>query len=57
METSCNSESFLNSGKWIIADVGQYAREQQWEVTELFVDKGQLDEVFRSLTVQKQALT
>ena len=48
---------FPESGKWIIADVGQYVREQQWEVTELFVDKGQLDEVFRSLTVQKQALT
>ena len=48
---------FPESGKGIIADVGQYARERQWEVTELFVDKGQLDEVFRSLTVQKQALT
>ena len=48
---------FPDSGRWIIADVGQCAREQQWEVAELHVDRGQLDEVFRSLTAPKQALT
>ncbi len=44
-------------GKWIIADVGHCAKEQQWEVDELYVDRGQLDEVFRSLTISKQELT
>ena len=48
---------FPDQGKWIMADVGQCAREQKWEVTELYVDRGQLDDVFRALTVQKQALT
>ena len=48
---------FPEQGKWIIADVGHCAKEQQWEVDELFVDRGQLDEVFRSLTVSKQELT
>ena len=48
---------FPDSGRWIIADIGQCAREQQWEVAELHVDRGQLDEVFRSLTAPKQALT
>lgn len=48
---------FPDPGKWIVADVGQCAREEQWEVTQLTVDRGQLDDVFRSLTVPKQALT
>ena len=48
---------FPDPGRWIIADVGQCAREQQWEVAELHVDRGQLDEVFRTLTAPKQALT
>ena len=48
---------FPDPGKWIIADVGHCAKEQQWEVDELYVDRGQLDEVFRSLTVSKQELT
>ncbi len=48
---------FPDPGRWIIADVGQCAREQQWEVAELHVDRGQLDEVFRTLTAPQQALT
>ncbi|WP_454063805.1 ABC transporter ATP-binding protein [Candidatus Nitrospira salsa] len=48
---------FPERGRWIIAEVGQCAREQQWEVAELHVERGQLDEVFRSLTAPKQALT
>jgi len=48
---------FPDPGKWIIADVGHCAKEQQWEVDELYVDRGQLDEVFRSLTISKQELT
>ncbi|MEM7016530.1 MAG: ABC transporter ATP-binding protein [Pseudomonadota bacterium] len=34
----------------IVAEVSQQAREQQWEVTELHVQQGRLDEVFRSIT-------
>jgi len=48
---------FPDPGKCIIADVGHCAKEQQWEVDELYVDRGQLDEVFRSLTISKQELT
>ena len=48
---------FPESGKWIIADIGHCAKEHQWEVDELYVDRGQLDDVFRSLTVAKQQLT
>ena len=48
---------FPEAGQWIIADVGHCAKEHQWEVDELFVDRGQLDEVFRSLTISKQELT
>ena len=48
---------FPDHGRWRIADVGQCAREQQWDVVELHVDRGHLDEVFRALTAPKQALT
>jgi len=34
----------------IIGEISQYARTQQWIVTELHVDKGRMDEVFRSVT-------
>ncbi|MEK8017574.1 MAG: ATP-binding cassette domain-containing protein [Candidatus Parabeggiatoa sp.] len=34
----------------IIGEISQYARNQQWIVTELHVDKGRMDEVFRSVT-------
>ncbi len=34
----------------IIGEISQYARTQQWEVEELHVDKGRLDEVFRKIT-------
>ena len=48
---------YPDQGLWIIAEVSQCAREHQWEVTELYVERGQLDEVFRSLTTPTQALT
>ena len=48
---------FPDSGRWIIADIGQCARQQQWDVAELHVDRGHLDEVFRALTAPKQALS
>lgn len=44
-------------GTSIISDVSHCARDQQWDVSELQVDRGQLDDVFRSLTMPRQALT
>ncbi|MCK5524261.1 MAG: ATP-binding cassette domain-containing protein [Thiomargarita sp.] len=37
----------------IIGEISQHARNKKWEVEELHVDKGRLDEVFRSITTQK----
>ncbi|MCK5718620.1 MAG: ATP-binding cassette domain-containing protein [Thiomargarita sp.] len=34
----------------IIAEISQHARNQQWEIEELHVDKGHLDDVFRTIT-------
>jgi len=48
---------YPDEGEWILPDIGHYAREQGWEVRELYTDRGQLDEVFRLLTTHKQALT
>jgi ABC-2 type transport system ATP-binding protein len=41
---------FPQSGQNVLAETGQYARTQQWEVLELHVEKGRLDEVFRDVT-------
>ncbi|HDZ56129.1 MAG TPA: ABC transporter ATP-binding protein [Pseudomonas xinjiangensis] len=35
--------------------IGQYAREHQWPVKELSVERGRLDEVFRRLTTEEAA--
>ncbi len=48
---------FPDEGQWILQDVGQFAREQGWDVQELYQDRGQLDDVFRLLTTSQQALT
>jgi ABC-2 type transport system ATP-binding protein len=48
---------YPDDGQWILPDIGQYAREQGWEIRELYLDRGQLDEVFRLLTTSKQALS
>ena len=37
-------------GSVIFPAVGEVARQQQWQVQELSVERGRLDEVFRSLT-------
>ena len=37
----------------IVMDVNQFARDQQWKVTELHVDTGQLDDVFRKITTKQ----
>ncbi len=43
---------FPRDGQSIVDDVGQLAREQQWEVAELHVEQGRLDEVFRDITAR-----
>ena len=44
-------------GQSILAVISRCSRDRNWEVVELSVDRGQLDEVFRSLTMPDQALT
>ena len=46
-----------SQGQRLLADISRCSRDQQWDVVELSQDRGQLDEVFRSLTVDKQLLT
>lgn len=48
---------YPDDGHWILPDIGHYAREQGWEVRELYPDRGQLDEVFRLLTIPKQTIS
>lgn len=44
-------EIFPSRGKTIATDVAQLAREKNWSVDELTVERGHLDEVFRELTM------
>ena len=44
-------------GQPIISAVSQCVHRQDWDVVELSVDRGHLDEVFRALTIPAQALT
>ncbi len=48
---------FPDEGQWILQDVGQFSREQGWDVQELYQDRGQLDDVFRLVTTPQQALS
>lgn len=48
---------YPDDGQWILPDIGHCAREQGWEVRELYPDRGQLDEVFRLLTTPKQTIS
>lgn len=41
----------------ILSSIHQCVKNQNWDVTEVSVDRGQLDDVFRSLTMPAQALT
>jgi len=45
------------NGQPILSVVSQCVQKQNWDVAELSVDRGQLDEVFRTLTMPTQALT
>jgi gliding motility-associated transport system ATP-binding protein len=44
-------------GQPILHSVNQCVKDHNWDVAELSVDRGQLDDVFRSLTMPAQALT
>jgi ABC-2 type transport system ATP-binding protein len=48
---------YPDDGQWILPDIGHCAREQGWEVRELFPDRGQLDDVFRLLTTPQQTIS
>ena len=48
---------FPDDGQWILPNIGHYAQEQGWEVRELYLDRGQLDDVFRLVTTSKQSIT
>ena len=48
---------YPDDGQWTLPHISQYAREQGWEVLELYQDRGQLDDVFRLLTTSQQALS
>jgi len=50
MDSHLSYQLFPETQRSIIGEISQYARNQQWEVEELHVDKGHLDEVFRSIT-------
>lgn len=50
MDSNLSYQVFPETQRSIIGEISQYARNQQWEVEELHVDKGHLDEVFRSIT-------
>lgn len=48
---------FPDSGQSILSAVNECVQSHQWNVAEVSVDRGQLDDVFRSLTMPTQALT
>lgn len=49
-DSTLSYQVFPQAQRSIIGKISQYVHEQQWEVEELHVDKGHLDEVFRSIT-------
>ena len=44
---------YPKDGQSLVATVSQAAREHRWKVEELHVERGRLDEVFRSVTTDK----
>ncbi|MEN8219022.1 MAG: ABC transporter ATP-binding protein [Pseudomonadota bacterium] len=49
-DSSLSYQIFPQAQRSIIGEISQHARNQQWEVEELHVEKGRLDDVFRSIT-------
>jgi ABC-2 type transport system ATP-binding protein len=52
-ESTLSYQVFPQAHHSIIGEISQHAHSQQWAVTELHVDKGRLDEVFRSITTSQ----
>jgi len=52
-DSQLSYQLFPEAKRSIIAEISQHARAQQWEVEELHVDTGRLDEVFRTITTQQ----
>lgn len=48
---------FSEGGQPILNAISECAKNRNWDVAEVSVDRGQLDDVFRSLTMPAQALT
>jgi len=48
---------FPEGGQPILDAINQCVKNQNWDIAELSVDRGQLDDVFRSLTMPTQELT
>ena len=44
-------------GRPILSAISECAKNQNWDIAEVSVDRGQLDDVFRALTMPAQALT
>jgi ABC-2 type transport system ATP-binding protein len=51
-KSTLSYQIFPEARRSIIGEISQHARNQQWEVEELHVDKGHLDEVFRVITTK-----
>jgi len=49
-DATLSYQLFPQEKRFILTEVSQYARHQQWEIEELHIEKGHLDEVFRTLT-------
>lgn len=47
-----NYRLFPEKGRVILAEVNQCAREKGWDISEIRVERGRLDEVFRDLTAE-----
>lgn len=57
--TGSNSATFIafaKEGHAIIREISQLARERGWEIDQLNVESGHLDDVFRRITTQSQEL-
>lgn len=48
---------FPKASQSIIAAIGQAASEHRWQVEELYTERGRMDEVFRAITTEHQAIS
>jgi len=53
----CGYYVFPEDGQPILSAINQCVKNQNWDIAGLSVDRGQLDDVFRSLTMPAQELT